>query len=91
MEQAVKGTPTVFLDSTPNYMFAPAVAPRIKQAIPDAKFIIVLRVRPVSRYLPCESLAFLFAVLPFTNCVTLLWVTESAGFRMSRMRANSSH
>lgn len=39
------GRPSVFLDSTPNYMFAPTVAPRIQQAIPDARFIIVLRVR----------------------------------------------
>ena len=38
------GKPRVFLDSTPDYLWSPGVAPRIKQMAPNAKFVILMRV-----------------------------------------------
>lgn len=34
----------VFLDATPAYLRTPAAAPRVKQSLPHAKFVIILRV-----------------------------------------------
>ena len=45
IRKALDGKPTVFVDSTPEYLFSPSVAPRVKQMIPHAKFVVVLRVR----------------------------------------------
>lgn len=45
VRKALDGKPTVFLDSTPEYLFSPSVAPRVKQMIPNAKFVVVMRVR----------------------------------------------
>ena len=45
--RALHNIPAVFLDSTPNSLFSPTVAPRVKQMVPHAKFVIVLRVRPL--------------------------------------------
>lgn len=38
----------VLVDGTPDYMFNSVAAPRIKGLVPQAKFVIVLRVRPLS-------------------------------------------
>lgn len=35
----------VFLDASPEYLFTPAAAPRVQKILPNAKFVIVLRVR----------------------------------------------
>lgn len=45
-EQAAVGKPHVLVDATPAYLYTPAAAPRIKQAVPNAKFVIILRVPP---------------------------------------------
>jgi hypothetical protein len=42
----------VIVDGTPDYMFNSVAAPRIKSLVPQAKFVIVLRVRPTSPLFP---------------------------------------
>lgn len=37
--------PTVFVDATPEYLFTPGAALRASQIFPQAKIVIVLRVR----------------------------------------------
>ena len=51
LRRALYDIPSVFLDSTPNYLFSPTAAPRVKQMVPHAKFVVVLRVRPLTRLL----------------------------------------
>lgn len=38
-------TDRVLLDASPQYLMVPAAAPRVKAAVPHAKFLIVVRVR----------------------------------------------
>ena len=38
-------TQKFLFDATPEYLLNPAVAPRMKQMVPQAKIVIVLRVR----------------------------------------------
>lgn len=59
-EEALQGRPNVFVDATPAYLYTPAAAPRIKQAIPHAKFVIVLRV-------PSPPLAITYFLLPLQS------------------------
>jgi hypothetical protein len=45
-QRALSGSDdVVFLDATPSYLRTPAAAPRVQQALPHAKFVILLRVR----------------------------------------------
>lgn len=36
---------SVFMDASPEYLLHPAAPPRIKQVLPLARFVVVLRVR----------------------------------------------
>ena len=39
---------SAFVDASPEYLVDPAAAPRVKQVLPLARFVVVLRVRPPS-------------------------------------------
>jgi hypothetical protein len=46
----------VLMDGTPDYFFISVAAPRIKAVVPQARFVIILRVCTIQCILPCAVL-----------------------------------
>ena len=85
----------VFLDASPAYLRTPAAAPRVQQALPHAKFVIILRVCILLTLDPSKitavpkSLLYAHVVLAhseMTACTVLLLFRAAAGLESTSIQ-----